>query len=168
MALIKLTALAHPDLAGGNPWPVYVDASRVLLITRSSHQFLKLGAADLKREVYDDLWAGARRLEKLLNEKMPDEIDTQEAAKWSKELRMLSSDIQTAYSAWGQAYRQDDLHPRVECTEVQLACGTALEHGVMLTRVMVTETPDEVVRLIRESLGHVWQSGPIRGPHLVP
>jgi hypothetical protein len=37
----------------------------------------------------------------------------------------------------------------VECTEVQLACGTALEHGVMLTRVWVTETPEDVFEKIR-------------------
>ena len=157
MALIKLTALTHPEVNGGTPYPVYVDASRVLLISRSSHQFLKMGAADLKREVYDDLWAGARRLEKLLNEKMPDEIDTQEAAKWAKEIRMLAREVQEAYSAWGQAYRQDDFYPRVECTEVQLACGTALEHGVMLTRVMVTETPEEVNDKVMRMLD--WMAG---------
>ena len=157
MALIKLTALSHPDLDGGISWPVYVDASRVLLITRSSHQFLKLGAADLKREVYDDLWAGARRFAKLLNEKMPNEIDTQEAAKWAREMRMLSGEIKTSYSAWGQPYRQDDLHTRVECTEVQLACGTALEHGVMLTRVMVTETPEQVYQAIEWAAGRPTQ-----------
>ena len=148
MPLIKLTALSHPELNEGKSWPVYIDASRVLLITRSSHSFPKLGAEDLKREVYDDLWAAMRRYEKLLTVKMPNEIDTQDAMKWAKEMHMVSHEIQGAYQAWGQAYRTQDFHPRVNCTEVQLACGTALEHGVMLTRVSVTETPEEVFELV--------------------
>ena len=148
MALIKLTALAHPDLAEGKAWPVYVDASRVLLVSRSSHQFVKIEAQGLKREVYDDMWAGAQRLTKLLNEKMPNEIDTQEAAKWTRDMHILAHDLQACHNAWSQAYRAEDFHPRQECTEVQLACGTALEHGVMLTRIMVTETPDEVARAV--------------------
>lgn len=94
-----------------------------------------------------------KRLTKLLIEKMPNEIDNQEAAKWAKEMHLLMHDVQACHAAWGQAYREDDYHPRLACTEVQLACGTALEHGVMLTRIMVTETPDEVATIIRRPAG---------------
>lgn len=149
MALIKLTALSHPSVADGQAWPVYIDWSRVLLITRSTHQFVKMEPVALKREAYDDMWAGVQRLTKLLNEKMPTEIDSQAAAKWAKDMHMLLHDVQGCHAAWGQMYRVDDLYPRVDCTEVQLACGTALEHGVMLTRIMVTETPDEVAKAVQ-------------------
>lgn len=148
MALIKLTALTHPEFSKNGPAPVYVDASRVLLIVRGTHQFVKMGSEQLKREAYDDMWSGIQRLTKLMSEKMPTEIDTQEAAKWAREIHQVSHDVNHCYAAWGRSYRFEDQYPRVECTEVQLACGTALEHGVMLTRIMVTETPEEVAKLI--------------------
>jgi hypothetical protein len=72
MSLIKLTALPHPDLNGGKPWPVYVDR-RVLLITRSWHQHVKIAHGDVKREVYDDLYSGARRLAKMVNDAHADD-----------------------------------------------------------------------------------------------
>lgn len=144
--LIELTALPHPDMNEGKSWPVFVDASRILNITRGRHQNLRLDRQRLKIEVYDDLFFGIQRLTRLLMDKMPTEIDNQEAAKWAKEMHAVSHDVQECYSVWGRAYRSEDFHPPTECTEIQLACGTALEHGVMLARIFVVEQPDEVVR----------------------
>jgi hypothetical protein len=149
MSLIRLTALPHPDLNGGKPWPVYVDRSRVLLITRSWHQHVKIAHGDVKREVYDDLYSGARRLAKMVNDEMPMAIDDERTAKWAKEMHALCHDVNECYQAWGRSFRAEDFYERVECTEVQLACGTALEHGVMLTRVWVTDSPEDVFEKIR-------------------
>lgn len=148
MALIKLTGVPHPDLHVGRPMPVYLDATRVLFISASRHQRIRMMAADLKREAYDDMWTGVQRLTKLLNEKMPTEIDNQEAAKWAKDLHLLSHSVQDSYSAWGRSFRAEDYYPPIDCTEVQLACGTALENGVMLSRVWVSEPPEKVAELI--------------------
>lgn len=146
--LIKLTAVPHPDLNGGKPWPIYVDPRHVLFITRTVHHHVKLMHGDLKREVADDLYEHAQRLNKLLSEKWPNAIDTSEAADWAKKLHMAGHAVNEAYQVWARAYREQDLHPRVECTEIQLACGTALEHGVMLARTWVTESPEQVADLV--------------------
>ena len=151
MALIKLTGLPHPELFEGKPQAVYIDASRVLFITRTHRQHSKVNSEQLKIEAYDDLYSGIQRLTKLMRDKMPQEIDTSAAAKWTKDIHLASHDVQEAFSAWGRAYRADDYHPGMECTEVQLACGTALEHGVMLTRVWVSETPEQIVDAIANS-----------------
>lgn len=151
-SLIKLNSVPHPDLNNGAPWPLFIDASRVLLITRTVHQQVKMMHGDLKREVYDDLYSGARRLAQLVNEKMPMSIENEQAAKWAKEMHNLCHEVNESYQAWGRAYQADDYHPRIECTEVQLACGTALEHGVMLTRVWVSNPIEEVANLVAHGL----------------
>lgn len=146
--LIKLTALPHPDINGGRAWPVYIDPRMVMVITRCMHQHVKLLHADLKRELYDDLFSSTQRLHKFLHEKWPEAIDTSESAAWAKSMNMAAGAVNDAYNAWGRAYRADDFHPKQECTELQLACGTALEHGVMLARVWVSESPEQVADLI--------------------
>lgn len=162
--LIKLTAAPHPDLNGGLPWPTYIDASRILSIGRAMHQFARLDRQMLKTECYDEMYFGIQRLVKLLGEKLPTEIDTQEAAKWAKELHMASHEVQSAYQVWGRAFNTQDLHPSVECTEIQLACGTALEHGVMLARHWVTESPEEVA----EAIAHAGRSMEARHRGIYP
>lgn len=149
--MIKLTGVPHPDINGGLPWPVYIDASRVLMITRTRHQQVKLLNAGLKRELYDDLYGATQRLTERLNKDFPSTIDNEKAAGWAKDLHMLAHAVNEAASAWGRAFRNDDFHPDVECTELQLACGTALEHGVMLSRVWVSEAPEEVALALRRA-----------------
>lgn len=146
--LIKLTALAHPDINGGQPWPVYIDATRIISISRAVHQHIKLLNADVKREAADDLYGHVQRLNNFLAEKWPTAIDTSDAAEWAKKIHRAAHEVGEAYQAWSRSWRAEDLHPRVECTEIQLACGTALEHGVMLARHWVTEDPDKIAELV--------------------
>lgn len=150
MSLIKLSGVPHPDLNGGKAQPVFIDASRVLLISGGYQQHPKIGAIELKREVYDDLYSGIQRLTKMIQDKTPAEIDTQQTAAWAKDMHMLAHELQDAYGAWARAYRTEDYYPRLDCTEVHLACGTALEQGVMLTRVWVTESPEHVYSLVEQ------------------
>ncbi len=149
--LIKLTGVSNPDLNGGNPAPVYIDASRVLLITPGYTRHAKIAAADRHREIYDRLREGAEKLSRKVGEYVPDMAD-KVALEWLMQARAGAAEVNEAYQAWARAGRQDDFHPWVECTEVQLACGTALEHGVMLTRVWVTESADEVHKAVQEAL----------------
>lgn len=142
--LIKLTAVPHPDINGGKSFPMYVDASRILNITRTMNQHVRMDRVALKREAYDELYHGIQRLNKQMQQKMPVTIETEGAERWAREIHAVSHEIEANYQSWRSAYRAEDFYDQFECTELQLACGTALEHGVMLARCWVTEQPDEV------------------------
>lgn len=141
--LIKLTAVSNPDIDEGREHTVYVDASRVLFITRGTVQFTKVASGEERRIAYDKLWNGVQILTEQVGAYIPSMTDPV-AVEWMTRARETVQQISNAYSMWGRAYTQLDSYPRQSCTEVQLACGTALEHGVMLTRVWVKESPEEV------------------------
>lgn len=143
MALIKLTGVPHPDLNDGKPQAVYIDASRVLLIARGHHQFPKIGSIESRQELARTMYAASCKLSDKVNEYIPTMTDPV-AVDWMMNIRGVATDVQNAYQKWSYVSRESDFHPRMECTEVQLACGTALEHGVMLTRVWVNESPEDV------------------------
>ena len=149
--LIKLTGLPHPDLNGGRHQPVYIDASRVLLIIQGWQQYPKIGSSERKHQLYSALYRAASELGERVSGYIPSMSDPV-ALQWMKVAQAAAGAVSDAYRAWGAAYTQQDLHDRMECTEVQLACGTALEHGVMLTRVWVTESPQEVANIIAQAL----------------
>jgi hypothetical protein len=147
MALIKLTGIPHPDLNGGRPNAVYIDASRVLLIIQGHCQHAKISSIEQKQEEYGKLRAGAMRLTAVVDGYMP-KMDDPLAVGWMRTAQMAAHAVTEAAREWHNWIRENDYHPRVDCTEVQLACGTALEHGVMLTRVWVSETPEQVADLV--------------------
>src|SRR5205823_2322924 len=62
MSLIKLTGVPHPDLSAGVAHPVYIDASRVLLICPSHVEHPKLDAVNRRKEVISQIWAAAEAL----------------------------------------------------------------------------------------------------------
>lgn len=142
--LVKLTGIPHPEINGGVPWSVYVDPTRVLLITRATHRQTKLLAAEERRALYDDMRGNVEQLNLLLTKKWPNEIDTQQASERAKELHMMANAVNDACVNWSRSYRAEEVHPAIECTELQLACGTGMEHGVMLARVWVSESPEQV------------------------
>lgn len=143
MPLIKLTGIPHPDLNGGKPQPVYIDASRVLLISQGHHQYPKLGSIERNTDRHKEMITGADKLATMVNDYVPSMSDPI-AVEWMTRARGVAQEVVSAVNAYGKWSRTEDYHPRVDCTEVQLACGTALEHGVMLTRVWVSETPEQV------------------------
>ena len=145
--LIKLTALPHPDLNDGQPQPCYIDASRVLLIVRGHFQHPKIGSVENRQKLAQDLYNAACNLSDHVGQYLP-RMDDPVAVGWMHTARVAASEVQNAYQKMTYISRSDDYHPRVECTEVQLACGTALEHGVMLTRVWVMERPEEVAHRV--------------------
>jgi hypothetical protein len=162
--LIKLTGVPHPDLNGGKPQPVYIDASRVLLICQGHFQYPKIGAVEENQERMMALWRGVNRLADKTNDYIPDFHDPV-AVKWLQEVRAASALVSNAYADVRKA-DPNVFHPRMECTEVQLACGTALEHGVMLTRVWVSETPEEVAEAVTKRLSPTtcWKCGMVAQP----
>ena len=147
--LIKLTTVPHPDLNDGKPQPCYIDASRVLLIIQGHCQHPKIGSIERNQETYAKLRAGAEKLAQIVNDYVP-KMEDPVAVEWMMKARATAGAVNEAVHTWGQGGREQDYHPRVDCTEVQLACGTALEHGVMLTRVWVSETPEQVYNAVQK------------------
>lgn len=152
MSLIQLTSVAHPDLNEGKPQAVFIDASRVLLIVQGHCQHPKIGSIERHRELFDKLYRLSSELAEKSNGYVPNMHDPV-AVEWMSTARSAANAVTDAYRSWGAAYSQQDFHPRADCTEVQLACGTALEHGVMLTRVWVSEPTEEVARRVRGAVG---------------
>lgn len=147
--LIKLTAVPNPDIDEGATSPCYVDATRIIAITRSFVEFRKIESVQRKRRLHDQLYAAAVALWDEVGEYIPKMTDPL-AVEWMQRARETASKVTQAHEIWGRAYREEDVYPAKMCTELQLACGTALEHGVMLARVWVSETPEQVVDKIRE------------------
>lgn len=150
MELIKLTAVPNPEIDDGAPYAVYIDATRVLYISRGTIRFTKEDAIDTHRAYYDKLYAGSRKLAEMVNAYVP-AMDDPTAVGWMMRARETSQAVQEAYTAWARAYQQHEQYDRQSCTEIQLACGTALEHGVMLTRIWVQESPENVAELVAET-----------------
>lgn len=148
--LIKLTGVPHPDLNGGRAQPVYIDASRVLLIAQGHHRFPKIGSVERHKQLYDRLYQGSSKLSDLVNAYIPKMTDPI-AVEWMSTAREAAGCVNDAYRAWAGGWREEDYHPSMDCTEVQLACGTALEHGVMLTRVWVSDPIEDVAKKVAES-----------------
>lgn len=149
MSLLKLTAASNPDIDGGMPYPVYVDATRILCIQRASIQFTKQEGIERKQKLSHELWAAAEKLVDHVGVYIPNMTDPT-AVEWMSRAREASQMVNQAYSLWSKAANQPESYPRQMCTEIQLACGTALEHGVMLARVYVQESPEDIYRLIGE------------------
>lgn len=153
--LIKLTGVPHPDLNGGKAQSVYIDASRVLLICQSHVEHPKIGSVEEQRDLHVRIWEAAMTLSQKVCAYVPDMTDPV-AVGWMKTATAASHAVNSASNAIQHVSGRSALHPSVDCTEVQLACGTALEHGVMLTRVWVSESPEEVANKIynmRDPLG---------------
>ena len=150
--LIKLTGVPHPDLNDGKSMPVFIDASRVLLISQGWHEYPKIGAIERQRDLYHKLYKLTEELAEKVSSYMPSMTDPI-AVGWLRTAQTAAQAVSGAYRDWGASHNQSLFHPRVECTEIQLACGTALEHGVMLTRVWVTESPEEVYGIVENKLG---------------
>ena len=149
--LIKLTTVPHPDLNDGKPQPCYIDASRVLLIIQGHPQYPKIGSIESNREAYERLSKAAHELATKVNQYECPNLHDPAAVAWMKNIAGMVHELSHAANEWGRAYKIGSYHPRVDCTEVQLACGTALEHGVMLTRVWVMEPPEHVAALVYQA-----------------
>lgn len=150
---IKLTGIGDPERPNQSPHPVYIDPSRVLVITRGVTRVTKQQSMDAHRQAMDALHAEVSGAVAQLNERQPKTVtdtleDHEKDIKLVMEMRAVAQALSGAANLVGHYARQTECHPDTECTLVQLACGTGLEHGVMLACVYVQEAPDEVARLI--------------------
>lgn len=156
MRFIKLTAVPHPEINGGVSTQTYVDPSRIMLIDRGSTAFTKKKAREEYRQalgcLFDEVQRVAADAGALQKTVVPQsEEEARQVDRWMS-AREVASALSAAYGLVSSASQSVGFYPDIDCTVIQLACGTALEHGVMLARVFVMESPEEVMQLI-EALG---------------
>lgn len=147
-ALLRLTAIPHPDINDGESFPIYVEPTRILVIERGTHQFTKTRSAEQFRQNVQSLHEEVHRIigELAKAPSMTPETATEaELVRHWVQIKDAAGALHAAYNLVAGAANSPQYHPLVHCTVVQLACGTGLEHGVMLARVYVTETPKEIV-----------------------
>lgn len=147
MPLIKLTSVSHPDFAEGKPQPVYIDWSRIICVCATRIAQPREGSKNERRIAYDNMYEAITGLAAKCNAVKVD-VENIETVNWMRAVQATSAAVSDAYRQYSAVWKDSDNHPQADCTEVQLACGTALEHGVMLARVYVSETPEEVVAKI--------------------
>jgi hypothetical protein len=70
------------------------------------------------------------------------------AANWMVQLRNGLGLLNSAYENLNRIARDPEFYERETVTAISLACGTGLEHGVMLEKIWVIETPAEVADAI--------------------
>ena len=146
--MIKLTGITNPRINNGQPYPVYIDPTRVLLITKVAQSTLTADAERARRVAADQLHEGAEKLAKMVAEYAPNMADPV-AVGWMRSCAAVAAAVNDAYHHYARAFNKEDYTEPTTFTEIQLACGTALEHGVMLARVWVQEEPEAVADEIR-------------------
>lgn len=158
--LIRLTGVPHPELNEGKPQPVYIDCRKVLTIEPGMHSPAKLETAEAQRqaiwELHDEVERAARELQKPPATIHAETEEHARAVDLYVKSRDVAAEMLAAYKLVAHWHRQPLNHKPVECTIVGLSCGTALEQGVMLTRVAVMEAAEEVARLVREERQKWW------------
>ena len=148
---IRLTAIPQQDDVEGTARKVFVDANRIIMITSGKMRFPDPKAAENRHQVMNGLWDEVARVTVALNANVPSFTpNTEQEAKalqdWAQ-AKQAAQDLTTAANMVKHYADEKGYKDAIECTEVSLACGTALEQGVMLTRVWVTETPEQVADL---------------------
>jgi hypothetical protein len=147
--LMKLTGLVHPDINAGKPSPVYIDPVKILVIERGVHQQTKFGSLEAHRQavwgLHDCVDMVRSELGALPKNIAPTSEDEAKQTDFWFRAKEAADQLNSAVHLVGQYAKDASMYPLTECTIVSLSCGTALEQGVMLSRVFVSETPDEIV-----------------------
>ena len=152
MKMIKLTAVQHPDLPPAERH-VYLRADAIIMIAPTRLGQTKLRAAEDWRQNVQILYEEVERVSHEISSFPPNihpesEREVRELQVWANR-KDIANSLATAYNmVQKSAAATNTRHPDVDCTEVSLSCGTALEHGVMLSRVYVQESPDQIYDLL--------------------
>lgn len=157
MRLIKLTGIGHPDIDGGRPSAVYVDPTRILTVEAGTTQYPKHMSIENHRQTLNGLFEEVERVvgeakqrrvhHDPQNEQHCRENDT---FLWARD---SAAALTAAYQLVARTASTPELYPLMPCTTLSLACGTGLEHGVMLSRVFVKESPEDVAKLMETPPG---------------
>jgi len=148
--LIKLTGIPNPDINGGRSSPVYIDPTRVLLIEASITRPVKKGSGEAWRQAISSLHDEVLRVSAEAANPPSMVVDSEQSERAINSYMRTREAAAALNAAHGLVARSsiEAYHDEIACTCVSLACGTGLEHGVMLARVSVLESPEEIARLI--------------------
>lgn len=150
--LLKLTGLSNPDNDQGRQSAVYIDASRILVIERGRLGFAKQGSIEANRQATEILHQEVHRIANELTARVPSMVPENdrdaERVRMYMQAKDAAASLMAAFGEVSRTANSSDYYPAIDCTCISLACGTALEHGVMLSRVYVHETPEEVAEMI--------------------
>jgi hypothetical protein len=153
--LLQLTAIPHPDLNGGQPYPVFVDPEHIVLIERTKTSQELYEWRDEQNDLACRFWQEVQRCDSELTQLAPRNFipdNEQDAEKLNLEMRRwldrkdISASIHAAYGIIANSLQKPRYYPTVECTCIQLAVPNA--RHTMLPAVYVTETPEEVAEKI--------------------
>lgn len=148
--MLKLTAIPHPDLNGGQPYAVYVDPTHIVMIERSKTSQERYDWRTRQHELVSLFWDEVERTTAEMRRDQPSmtvQNSEEEASvrRWV-ERRDIAASIQAAYGIVNQASREAQRYPPVECTCIQLSVPNAQFH--MLPAIYVTESPEEVAAIV--------------------
>jgi hypothetical protein len=154
MVMLELTTLPHPDINGGRAHKCFIDPRRIIVIERGANQHRKHGSIEAHRQAMQSLFEEVSRVHSEA-EAMPKTMAPESAAQAKMADRWLAAResaaaLTAAYQLVSRAANEPAMYPMQECTAISLSCGTALEHGVMLARVFVMESPEEIMKRIGE------------------
>lgn len=136
MRLIRLTSAVH----GGS---LYIDADRVLGIEPGEIQAPPGESEKDRAAITLQFWTASEKLGTKANDLKTDFADPV-AVGWLNDMRKLMGELHSIYTVMQAMANNPYGRQNIACTLISLACGTALEQGVMLTRFAVKEQPSEV------------------------
>lgn len=150
--MIRLTGINNIEYSDERQLPVYVDASAIIMITLGYTQFPKRSDQEQRNRATAGLWEEVERVTATLSGPAPNmapscEEEAQKVTDWAN-ARQAAQDLHAAARLVDHYTNRASYGERIKCTEIALSCGTALEHGVMLSRVWVQETPEQIVDLM--------------------
>lgn len=153
MRLIKLHQAPHPEA----PTPAgtcLIDPTRILVVSRGSWIPPARAMTEARRQSIEALHDEVNRViaeantmpQVLAVENKEDEIKAKRCIAYREAAQELTTAANLVYRVTNQVAS----HKEIDCTVVQLACGTGLEHGVMLANVFVVETPEEIALMLEQ------------------
>lgn len=151
--MIRLTGINNIEYPDERQMAVYVDAEAIIMITLGYTQFPKRADQEQLRAATAALWEEVDRVTSTLTGPAPlmaptSEEEAQKVTDWAN-ARQAAQDLTAAARLVDHYANRTSYGERIQCTEIALSCGTALEHGVMLSRVLVQERPEQIVELMK-------------------
>lgn len=154
--MIRLTGVeAEQDQQEREP-AVYVDPDAIITIVSCKQRFARRADQEQHQAAIRSLFEEVTRVTaELTNRDAPKlAVESQEDAdrlqSWANS-KQAATDLTAAARLVEHYANHVSYTDPVRCSEIALSCGTALEHGVMLSRLWVKETPEEIVGIITKT-----------------
>lgn len=154
--MIKLTGVNAPERANEAPGSIYVDPDAIITICTAFQRFERRQDREQQIAATKSLWEEVERVTAALaggeapKLTVESQVDADRLQGWAN-ARQAAADLTAAARLVDNYANRASYTEPMRCTEIALSCGTAIEHGVMLSRLWVRETPEEVVGIIDQT-----------------